>query len=124
MKTVLVRYKVKPEFADENQRLIEQVFAQLAWEKPAGLRYQSFRLADGVSFVHVASREGADDSPLLKLKAFRPSSPGSRTAAWKHRCRRRWRRSGDTTRSKYGQSRLDESVGRRGGRPIGHDLNR
>jgi hypothetical protein len=71
MKTVLVRYKVRPELADENQRLIEQVFAQLARERPAGLRYQSFRLADGVSFMHVASREGTDDSPLLKLEAFK-----------------------------------------------------
>ena len=71
MKTVLVRYKVKPELAEENQRLIEQVFAQLALEKPAGLRYQSFRLADGVSFVHIASREGTDDSQLAKLGAFK-----------------------------------------------------
>ena len=35
MKTIMVRYKVKPEFADENQRLIEQVFAQLARDKHA-----------------------------------------------------------------------------------------
>ena len=72
MKTILVRYKVKPEFADENQRLIEQVFAQLARDKPAQLRYQSFRLDDGVSFMHIATREGgADDSPLLKVEAFK-----------------------------------------------------
>jgi hypothetical protein len=72
MKTVMVRYKVKPELADENQRLIEKVFAQLAREKPAGLRYQSFRLDDGVSFMHIATREGGpDDSPLLKLEAFK-----------------------------------------------------
>jgi hypothetical protein len=71
MKTVLVQYKVKPELADENQRLIEQVFAQLARDKPAGLRYQSFRLADGVSFVHVATREDPNDNPLVKLDAFK-----------------------------------------------------
>ncbi|MEO8024563.1 hypothetical protein [Polaromonas sp.] len=72
MKTILVRYKVKPELADENQRLIEQVFAQLARDKPDGLRYQSFRLADGVSFMHLATRGGeADESPLMKVEAFR-----------------------------------------------------
>lgn len=72
MKTVLVRYKVKPEAADENQRLIEQVFAQLAREEPGGLRYQSLRLEDGVSFMHVATRDGGpDESPLLKLEAFK-----------------------------------------------------
>lgn len=61
MKTVVVRYKVMAEFADENQRLIEQVFAQLAREKPSGLRYQSFRMDDGLSFMHVATREGGPD---------------------------------------------------------------
>jgi hypothetical protein len=66
-----VRYQVKPEFADENQRLIEAVFAQLAREKPAGLRYQSYRLADGVSFMHIASRDGTDGGPLAKLDAFK-----------------------------------------------------
>jgi hypothetical protein len=72
MKTVVVRYKTKPESADENQRLIEQVFAQLAREKPAGLRYQSVRLDDGVSFMHMATREGGpEDSPLMKLDTFK-----------------------------------------------------
>jgi len=71
MRTVMVRYKVKPELADENQRLIEQVFAQLARDKPAGLRYQSFRLSDGVSFAHVATHDGADGNPLVQLDAFR-----------------------------------------------------
>ena len=72
MKTILVRYKVKPELADDNQRLIEQVFVQLARDKPDGLRYQSFRLDDGVSFMHVATRDGeAEESPLMKVEAFR-----------------------------------------------------
>ncbi len=79
MKTVVVRYTVKPELADENQRLIEQVFAQLARDKPAGLRYQTFRLDDGVSFMHVATREGeADESPLMKVEAFRAFLAGIR----------------------------------------------
>ena len=72
MKTVVVRYKVMPEFADENQRLIEQVFAQLAREKPVGVQYQTFRMDDGLSFMHIATREGGpDDSPLMKLDTFK-----------------------------------------------------
>ncbi|OOG39814.1 hypothetical protein [Polaromonas sp. A23] len=72
MKTILVRYKVKPELADDNQRLIEQTFAELARDKPDGLRYQTFRLDDGVSFMHVATRDGgAEESPLMKVEAFR-----------------------------------------------------
>ncbi|MEP6823876.1 MAG: hypothetical protein ABI919_03595 [Ramlibacter sp.] len=72
MKTMLIRYKVKPGMADENQRLVEQVYAQLAREKTAGLRYQTFRLEDGVSFLHIATREGGpEDSPLPKLETFK-----------------------------------------------------
>ena len=71
MPTVIVRYETKPERADENQKLIEQVFEALAQQAPAGLRYATFRLSDGVSFVHIASVETADGSnPLAELPAF------------------------------------------------------
>jgi hypothetical protein len=71
MKTVFVRYKVKAEWADENQRLIEQVFAQLARDRPTGLHYQSFRSADGLSFVHVATRADPEQSQLAQLESFK-----------------------------------------------------
>jgi hypothetical protein len=73
MRTVIVRYQVRPEAAAENEALIRQVFAQLARERPAGLRYQAFKLDDGVSFMHVASSagDGAAASPLPGLEAFR-----------------------------------------------------
>jgi hypothetical protein len=48
------------------------VFEQLKREKPPGLRYASFKLEDGVSFVHIASLEVADGSnPLGELAAFK-----------------------------------------------------
>jgi hypothetical protein len=68
-RTVVVRYETRPEAADDNQRLIEKVFAQLAADDPGGLRYAVFRLADGVTFVHVAIVEGEPD-PLPRLRAF------------------------------------------------------
>jgi hypothetical protein len=73
MKTVLVRYQVRPDAAAENEDLIRKVFAQLARDRPAGLRYQAFKLDDGVSFVHVASSadEGPQANPLPGLEAFR-----------------------------------------------------
>jgi hypothetical protein len=70
MRRVMVRYKVKPEQADENIRRVQAVFAQLEREQPAGLRYMTFRLPDGVSFVHVASVEVAEN-PLTALEAFK-----------------------------------------------------
>jgi hypothetical protein len=65
----VVRYTTHPETADENERLIRAVFAQLAEQRPAGLRYLAFRLDDGVSFLHVAIFDD-DHNPLAELSAF------------------------------------------------------
>jgi hypothetical protein len=71
MGVTVVRYTTKPERADENQALTEAVFAELAENRPAGLHYESYRLADGVSFVHVASVDTNDGSnPLTATPAF------------------------------------------------------
>lgn len=68
MGTVVVRYRTKPEFADENQRLVAAVFAELASADPGGVRYVTFRLEDG-TFVHVADVE-AEPNPLGSIPAF------------------------------------------------------
>jgi ketosteroid isomerase-like protein len=68
-RTVVVRYQTRPEAAEENRRLIERVFAELHRDRPDGLRYTSLRLADGVSFVHVAT-SGDDHNPLGEVAAF------------------------------------------------------
>ncbi len=65
----VVRYTTKPEHAEENERLIRKVFAELAETEPAGVRYAAFRLDDGVSFVHVAVLEG-EQNPLTSSAAF------------------------------------------------------
>ena len=66
--TKVVRYTTHPDHADENERLIRDVFAELAEQKPNGLRYAAFRLDDGVSFVHVAVIDGPN--PLFVSPAF------------------------------------------------------
>ena len=63
MGKVLVRYKVKPEKADENVSLVKAVYAELNEKKPAGLRYATFVAEDGLTFFHVAEIE-VDDGPL------------------------------------------------------------
>ncbi|MGN6793530.1 MAG: hypothetical protein ACTHJW_14190 [Streptosporangiaceae bacterium] len=65
----VVRYTTKPEHAEENERLIRKVFAELAEHEPDGIRYAAFRLDDGVSFVHVAVLEG-EQNPLARSEAF------------------------------------------------------
>jgi hypothetical protein len=66
MKTTLVRYQVKPDRADENQRLIEAVFAELDEHEPDGFTYKVFRLEDGVSFLHVVIEHDVDDPDSLQ----------------------------------------------------------
>jgi hypothetical protein len=67
----MVRYRVKPEQAARNEELVRRVYEELRRTAPAGLRYATFVLADGVSFVHVASIETEDGSPLSDVAAFR-----------------------------------------------------
>ena len=69
MKTVMVPYKIKPDRIAENEKLVRAVYEQLHREKPRGLRYATFKLADGVSFVHLAVVEG--ENPLMTLPAFK-----------------------------------------------------
>ena len=53
MGSSMVRYKVRPERADENASLVEAVYEELGQGRPDGLHYVTFRLPDGVSFMHV-----------------------------------------------------------------------
>jgi hypothetical protein len=69
-KIVVVRYTTRPETADENQRLVQAVYAELARNDPGGLRYATLRLADGVSFIHMALVEG-EANPLDQTAAFK-----------------------------------------------------
>ena len=72
MKRVMVRYKVKPDRAAENEAFIRSVFSELMEDNPEGLRYASFKLDDGLSFVHIASIETSDGSnPLSDTAAFK-----------------------------------------------------
>jgi hypothetical protein len=62
-KAFVVRYEMRPDTADENQRLVENVFAELAEKQPDGIAYACFRLDDGETFVHVGI--SSDDSNAL-----------------------------------------------------------
>src|ERR1700730_9241074 len=71
MMTTVVRYQAKPDRADDNQRLIEAVFAELDERKPDGFTYKVFRLEDGVSFIHVViEHDVVDPDSLQSVPAF------------------------------------------------------
>lgn len=74
-KTFVVRYEMRPDTAEENEKLIRNVFAELAEKTPPGIRYASFRLADGITFVHVGTMDD-DAVALTELAAFRSFQEG------------------------------------------------
>ena len=71
-KRLVTRYATKSaEAADENQRRVEAVFAELAADAPSNVSYIVLRLADD-SFVHVSFHDHGDDevNPITSTKAF------------------------------------------------------
>jgi len=77
MTVVMARYKTKPDAARENQQYIEKVFQELQRNSPGDVRYVTFKLSDGVSFVHIASIETADGhNPLTQSAAFKSFQAG------------------------------------------------
>jgi len=71
MKTIMVRYKTLEAQADTNAALVRAVFDELRARAPKGLRYASYRLPDGVTFVHIATLETPDENPLIALPSFK-----------------------------------------------------
>src|SRR4029079_4271123 len=71
MDSTMVRYKVRPERADENVALVQAVYAELARVEPDGPRYATFRLPDGVSFLHVVIETDQPGQILGQIAAFR-----------------------------------------------------
>ena len=75
----MVRYKLKPDRVAENERLARAVYDALRETRPTGLRYATFRLGDGVSFVHIVSHEeAAGANALTALPAFQAFTAGVR----------------------------------------------
>ena len=69
MRQVMVRYKVKPDRAAENEELVRAVYEELHRTQPDGLRYATFKLDDGVGFVQVSQSEDGRN-PLSDVEAF------------------------------------------------------
>jgi predicted SnoaL-like aldol condensation-catalyzing enzyme len=73
-KRLVTRYAMRSaEAADENQRRVEGVFAELGETKPDNVSYIVLRLADD-SFVHVSFHDHSDEEP----------NPIASTAAFAH----------------------------------------
>ncbi|NNE30333.1 MAG: hypothetical protein HKN16_11900 [Saprospiraceae bacterium] len=65
MKAVQVRYKVKPEYAEQNKANIQAVMQSLKENPVPGLYYAAYNLEDGQTFVHVNLAK--DEETLKKI---------------------------------------------------------
>jgi hypothetical protein len=70
MRQIMVRYTVKPDRVAENEQLVRDVYEELRRQGPDGFQYATFRLEDGVTFVHLAVSDDGDDNPLSNVEAF------------------------------------------------------
>jgi len=71
-KRLVTRYAMtSADAADENQRQVEGVFAELATTAPDNVSYLVLRLADD-SFIHVSFHDHGDDevNPIASTEAF------------------------------------------------------
>ena len=71
-KRLVTRYSMpSAEAADENQRRVEGVFAELAATRPSNISYLVLRLADD-SFLHVSFHDHGEDeiNPIASTAAF------------------------------------------------------
>jgi hypothetical protein len=73
---IVVRYSTKPESAAENERLVRDVYEELAKSAPEGFHYLTVCLDDGVSFVHLAIHDEGADNPLPETEAFQRFQAG------------------------------------------------
>jgi len=79
MRRFIVRYKVKPDRAQENRDLIRNVFAELKERAPAGVAYSVSVGLDGVSFFHLVSVDtDAGETPIAELASFKAFQAGIR----------------------------------------------
>ncbi|PCC68857.1 hypothetical protein SAMN02745121_07614 [Nannocystis exedens] len=67
----MVRYTVPPEHAPQVDAAIEQLFAAVRRQQPAGIRYWYGRLADGATYVALLELDEGVDNPLLALPEAR-----------------------------------------------------
>ncbi len=73
----MVSYRLHADRVAENERAVAAVFEALRQTRPTGLRYATFRLPDGVSFMHLVSHEEADGgNALTALPAFKAFAAG------------------------------------------------
>jgi hypothetical protein len=67
---IMLHRKVNEENVADVQASLEKLFQEIDQAQPAGVRYASGTLTDGVTFVALLQVENGSDNPLLALPAY------------------------------------------------------
>jgi hypothetical protein len=70
MPVLMVRSKVKEDNVADVEAAIEKAFSAIKQAGPAGVRYASGKLADGVTFVALLEVDDGVENPLPAMPAF------------------------------------------------------
>ena len=72
MEAVKVQYTVREEYVATNKKNIEQVMAELRTLNNPGIKYSSFSLDDGKTFVHFGMYADAESKSIVgELESFK-----------------------------------------------------
>lgn len=67
----MIRSKVRNESAAEAEAAVKTLFAALDEQRPQGIRYSSYRLSDGLTYVVLVEVRDGIDNPLTEMPEFR-----------------------------------------------------
>jgi hypothetical protein len=70
MNVLMVRAKIKEENVEDAKAAVDRVVQALEQEQPAGVRYASCLLGDGVTFVALVELEQDGSHPLREFPAY------------------------------------------------------
>jgi hypothetical protein len=76
MAVLMVRSTVKPECVDELEAALRKMFAAIEAAGPEGLRYASYRLPDGVTYLAELEIADGTENPLPAIQEFREFQAG------------------------------------------------
>jgi hypothetical protein len=77
IKKTIARYKVQATKVTENETLVKEVYKQLHQEKIEGFHYSTFKLEDGVTFIHIALSDTDEaNKAFTNLQAFKNFQAG------------------------------------------------
>lgn len=73
---LMVRAAVRPEAVGELEEALRKMFAAIEHARPAGVRYASYRLPDGVTYVVELEIADGIENPLPAIQEFREFQAG------------------------------------------------